>query len=45
MSIPYSKPLREDMKPTFKTGERVQISKYDLPFGKGYKPQFTGEVV
>ena len=44
MSILYSKPLREIKKPTFKIGDRVQISKYDLPFRKGYKPQFTREV-
>ena len=44
MSILYSKPLRELKKPTFKIGVRVQISKYGLPFRKGYKPQFTREV-
>ena len=44
MSIFYSKPLREFKKPTFKVGDRVQISKYDLTFRKGYKPQFTREV-
>ena len=44
MSILYSKPLREFKKPTFKIGDAVRISKYDLPFGKGYKPQFTREV-
>ena len=44
MSILYSKPLREYKKPTFKTGDRVRISKYDLPFCKGYKPQFTREI-
>ena len=44
MSILYSKPLREYKKPTFKTGDRVRISKYDLRFRKGYKPQFTGEI-
>ena len=44
MSIIYSKPLREFKKPTFKIGDRVRISKYDLPFRKGYKPQFTLEV-
>ena len=37
----YSKPLREFKKPIFKIGDRVRISKYDLPFRKGYKPQFT----
>ena len=44
MSILYSKPLREHKKPAYQTGERVWISKYDLPFRKDYKPQFTGEV-
>ena len=44
MSILYSKPLREFKKPTFKNGDRVRISKNDLPFRKGYKRQFTREV-
>ena len=44
MSILYSKLLREYKKPVFKTGDRVRISKYDLPFRKGYKPKFTREV-
>ena len=44
MSILYSKPLREFKKPTFKIGDRVRISKHDLLFRKGYKPQFTREV-
>ena len=44
LSILYSKPLREFKKPTFKIGDRVRISKYDLPFRKGYKPPFTREV-
>ena len=44
MSILYSKPLRRFKKPTFKIGDRVRISKYDLIFRKGYKPQFTREV-
>ena len=44
MSILYSKPLRELQKLTFKIGNRVRISKYNLPFRKGYKPQFTREV-
>ena len=42
--ILYSKPIREFTKPKFKFGDRVRISKYDLPFRKGYKPQFTKEV-
>ena len=44
MSILYSKPLREFKKPTFKVGDRLRLSKYDLLFRKGYKPQFTREV-
>ena len=44
MSVLYSKPLQESKKPTFKIGDRVRISKYDLPSRKGYKPQFTREV-
>ena len=44
MSILYSKLLREFKKRTFKIGDRVRISKYDLSFRKGYKPQFTREV-
>ena len=43
MSLLYSKPLREFKKPAFKIGDRVRISKYDLPFRKGYRPQFTRE--
>ena len=44
MSILYSKLLREFKKPMCKVGDRVRISKYDLPFRKSYKPQFTREV-
>ena len=44
LSILYSKPLREFRKPQFKLGESVRISKYDLPFWKGYKPQFTQKI-
>ena len=44
MSLLYSIPLREYKKPVFKTGNRVRISQYDLPFRKSYKPQFTREV-
>ena len=40
----YSKPLREFRKLQFKIGDRIRISKYDLPFRKGYEPQFTQEV-
>ena len=44
MSILSSKLLREFKKPTFKIGDIVRISKYDVPFRKGYKAQFTREV-
>ena len=44
LSILYSKPLREFRKPKFKIGDRVRISKFDLPFRKGYKPQFKKKV-
>ena len=44
MSIPYTKALQEFKRPTFKTGVRVRISKYDSPFRKSHKPQFTREV-
>ena len=44
LSILYSKPLQEFKKLTFKIGDRVRISKYDLSFRKGYKPQCTREV-
>ena len=44
MSILYSKPLREYKEPKFGIGDRVRISKYDLPFRKGYKPQSTEEI-
>ena len=45
LSILYSKPPREFRKPKFKVGDRVRISKYDLPFRKGYKPHFTKDVL
>ena len=44
MSIIYSKPLREYNQPKFGIGDRVRISKYDLPFKKCYKPHFTQEI-
>ena len=44
LSILYSKPLRKFRKPKFNVGDRVRISKYDLPFRKRYKPQCTQEV-
>ena len=44
MSILYSKPLREYKKPKFGIGEIIRISKCDLLFRKGYKPQFTQKI-
>ena len=44
LSILFSRQLREFRKPQFKIGDRVRISKYDLTFRKGYRPQFTQEV-
>ena len=44
LSILYSKPLRDFSKPKFKVGDRVRISKYDIPVRKCFKPQFTKEV-
>ena len=43
MSVLYSKPIRDFNKPKFQVGYRARISKQDLPFRKGYKPQFTNE--
>ena len=44
MSTLYSKLLTEYKKPKFGIGKKVRISKYDLPFRKGYKSQFTQEI-
>ena len=44
LSILYNKPLMHYKKPRFSVGDSVRISKQDLPFRKGYKPQFTLEV-
>ena len=44
ISILHRKPLREYKEPTVKIGDRVRISKYDLLFHKGYKPQFIREI-
>ena len=43
MSKFYSKPLREYKRPKFGIAVRVCISKYHLPFRKGYKPLFRKE--
>ena len=41
LSILYSNQLWEIGKPKCETGDRVRISKYELPFRKGHMPQFT----
>ena len=43
LSFLYSKPPREFRKSKFKVGDRVRISRFDLRFKKGYKPQCTKE--
>ena len=40
MSSLYGKPVREFPPPKFAIGDKVGISKIDLPFRKVYKPQF-----
>ena len=44
LSILYSKPLLEFRKPKIKIGDKIGISKCNLSFSKGNKPQFTPEV-
>ena len=44
LSILYIKPLTRYKKLKFKVGDRVRISKNNIPFRKGYKPQFTDEI-
>ena len=44
LSILYNKSLKKYTKPKFKNGDRVRISKNDIPFRNGYKPQFTDEI-
>ena len=44
LSIMYNKPLTRYKKLKFKVGDRMRISKNDIPFRKGYKPQFTDEI-
>ena len=44
MSILYSKSLTEYKKPIFGIWDKIRISKYDLQFRKGYKPQFRQKV-
>ena len=44
LSILYNKPVTRYKKLKFKVGDRVRISKIDIPFRKGYEPQFTNEI-
>ena len=44
LHIFYNRPIRNKKKPKFKVGDSVRISKQDIPFRKGYKPQFTNEI-
>ena len=44
LSVQYRKTLRVYPKLKFRIVARACISKYDLPFRKGYKLQFTREV-
>ena len=44
LSIFCNKPLTRYKKLKFKVGDIVRISKNDIPFRKGYKPQFTDEI-
>ena len=44
LTILYNKLLTKHKKLKFKVGDRVRISKNDISFRKGYKPQFTDEI-
>ena len=44
LSFLYSKPIGEFREQKINIGDRVRISKHDLPFRKGYILQFTQEV-
>ena len=44
LSIFYKNPIFEYKKPRSKIGVKVRISKYDIPFRKDYKSQFTSEI-
>ena len=44
LSLLYNKLFKKYTKPKFKIGDRVRISKNDIPFRKGHKPQFTDEI-
>ena len=44
LSIFYKNPIIEYKKPRFQIGDKVRIFKYDIPFRKDYKSQFTSEI-
>ena len=44
LSILYNKSFMKNTKIKFKNGDRVRISKKDISFQKGYKPQFTYKI-
>ena len=44
MSILYGQSIREFTPLKLSIGDKVRISRIDLPFRKGYKPQFTEEI-
>ena len=44
LSILYNIPLTRYKKLKFKIGDKVRISRKDIPFQKVYKPQFTDEI-
>ena len=41
----YNKSFKKYTKSKLKIGDRVGISKNDISFRKGYKPQFTDEIL
>ena len=44
LSILFNQSFKKHTKLKFKIGDSVRISKSDIPFRKGYKPQFTDEI-
>ena len=43
LPILYHKSFMKYTEANFKIGDKVRISKKNIPFRKGYKPQFTDE--
>ena len=44
LSILYNKPLTRYKKLKLKVGDKVRVSRNDIPYRKGYKPQFPNEI-